>query len=164
MATLAVIGLAGCARPEPPTITPVAVALNAVSPAGIACAVTVDATNPNGFPLMSRNVTATVTVGSQVLAGKVSAPTGVSIPAHGTTRLVVPLEAPWTDLVAVAGMALSPAGIPFQVDGVINIGADKLNVDLPFRVSGTIPQEQLLGLGLRGLRLPRMAPIPVQPR
>ncbi len=66
----------------------------------------------------------------------------------------------WKDLASIAALAAQSRGVPYQVSGTVAIGGETLNVDLPFRLAGTITHEQLvtaIGNSLPGPAPPRPA-------
>jgi LEA14-like dessication related protein len=140
----AALVLVACSRPEPPTLTPEAAAVTAITPVGIDLRGRFDVYNPNDIGLATRAVSARVVLGGQYDVGTVTVPTALDLPAKKHTRLDVPLSVKWRDLAGIAALAARSSGVPYQVDGTVTLGGETLNVELPFRLGGTIPQEQLI--------------------
>ena len=67
-----------CAKPEPPKLTPKQASVTGVSLAGVELRLQMDATNPNGFDLSTRSVTAKVVLDGKYDVGNVTAPSGVA--------------------------------------------------------------------------------------
>jgi LEA14-like dessication related protein len=140
----AALALAACSRPEPPTLTPVRATVTAVTAAGIDLRVRLDAYNPNGIDLSTRTVKANVMLDGKYDVGSVTVPTPLKLPAKKRTQLDVPLSVKWHDLTGIASLAASNRGVPYQLDGTVALGGDTLNVDVPFRMDGTITHEQIV--------------------
>ena len=141
---LAALALTGCSGPEPPTLTPVSGAITSVSPAGLGLRVKLEAENPNSFGLTTRDVTAKVTLDSRYDVGTITFRHALELPAKKRTALDIPVTVAWRDLVGLAGLAAAGRDVPYAVEGMVAIGGEKLNVDVPFRIAGTVTQKQLL--------------------
>ncbi|WP_437816394.1 LEA type 2 family protein [Sorangium sp. So ce1078] len=153
----AALSLVACSRPEPPTLKPEVAAVTAVTAQGIDLRVQIQAYNPNGIDLTTRSMKATVLLDGKIDVGTVTVPTPLKLPAKQWTRIDAPLSVKWQDLTSVAALAAQSRGVPYQVNGTVAIGGETLNVDLPFRLAGTITHEQLvtvIGNSLPGLPLP----------
>jgi len=148
--------LPACSKPQPPTISPKAVRVATVGPLGIGLTVELDVTNPNAFPLVARSVDGTFAIGpgAGTELGHGHADPASSIPANGTATVSSELAVSWTNLAALAPFALSPAPVPYRFNGTATIGGEKLNVSVPFVLSGELTREQVLNAGLGGLGLP----------
>ncbi|MCU0693761.1 MAG: LEA type 2 family protein [Polyangiaceae bacterium] len=155
--------LAGCSKPRPPTITPDTTTITSVSPAGLGVRATLDVTNPNDFSLSTQAVTATISVGDKVKLGPVTKPHGVSLPANQTTKVEVDLAATWNQAAELAQLAVGELTIPFVVEGKVALGGKSLNVQLPFRIEGTVSRAQLLSAGIKGLPSIPGLPLPLLP-
>jgi LEA14-like dessication related protein len=140
----AALTLAACSRPEPPTLTPERATVTAVTPAGLDLQVRFDAHNPNGFEIAARSVKADVKLDGKFDVGTVTVPVALRLPPRKHTPLEVPLSVKWRDVAGLALLAAGRRGIPYEVAGTVAIGGEKLNVDVPFRLTGTITQEQLI--------------------
>jgi LEA14-like dessication related protein len=141
---LAALASAGCSGPEPPTLTPVSGAITSVSPAGLGLRVKLEAYNPNSFALTTRDVTAKVTLDGRYDAGTVTIRHPLDLPAQKRTPLDIPVTMTWRDLTGLAGLAAAGRDLPYAVEGTVAIGGEKLNVNVPFRIAGTVTQKQLL--------------------
>jgi LEA14-like dessication related protein len=143
--------LLACSKPEPVEVTPRSISVVGVGPSALDLAVELDVHNPNSFPVWAREVTGTVVTGGVEIARGVAVPTG-SIPAKGTATVPATLSAPWTQLGALAPLALSGQPVPFEVRGVVRMGGESLHVDVPFTLSSTLTRAQLMQAGMQGLR------------
>ena len=151
---------AGCSKPEPPVLTPKSAKVVAVSLAGVDLALDVDAFNPNASELSARSVTGKVVLDGRYTLGAATMSTPIRLPAGVHTDLTVPLAATWTDLTALATLAATNRPVPFTVDGTVNVGGDRLNVDLPLHMAGSLTHDELVKAASRsldalpGLKLP----------
>ena len=41
--------------------------------------------------------------------------------------------------------------IPYVIDGTVNVGGERLNVDLPYSVAGSVTQAQIMQATMKGL-------------
>lgn len=136
--------IAACSRPEPPTLQPERATVTAVTPAGIDLRVEISAYNPNAIDITARSVKANVKLDKKIDVGTVTSQIALRLPAKQKTRLDVPLSVQWSDLGAMALLAAGQKAVPYQVEGTIALGGDRINIDVPFRLEGTIPHEQLV--------------------
>ncbi|HZF51666.1 MAG TPA: LEA type 2 family protein [Polyangiaceae bacterium] len=141
---LAALAMVSCSGPEPPTLTPVSGAITSVSPAGLGLRVKLEAYNPNSFGLTTRDVTAKVTLDGRYDAGTVTIRHALDLPAQKRTALDIPVTMTWNDLAGLAGLAAAGRDIPYTVEGTVAVGGEKLNVNVPFRIAGSVTQKQLL--------------------
>ncbi|WP_437679199.1 LEA type 2 family protein [Sorangium sp. So ce131] len=156
----AALTLAACSRPEPPTLRPELAAVTAITARGIDLRVQLQVYNPNGVDLSTRSLKANVLLDGKYDVGTVTVPAPLKLASKQWTRLDVPLSVKWQDLTSIAALTAQRQGVPYQVDGTVAIGGETLNVDVPFRLAGTITHEQLVqavqsslpGLPLPGLR------------
>jgi LEA14-like dessication related protein len=145
-----------CSRPDPPTLVPERVQLKAFSTKQIDLDVVLDVTNPNTIDLVARNLTAHVIVGGQFDVGTIQIPVSTVFAAQHTTKLDVPLSVQVNDLAGLATLALTSPQIPYTVDGTVGLGGDLLHVEVPYKLSGSVPREVVVravsaafpGLGL----------------
>jgi LEA14-like dessication related protein len=147
----ALILSAACAKPEPPTIVPRSARVTSVGPAGLTLAVELDVANPNSFPLSAHSVEGALTLGDGVELGRARATPEAAIPAKGSAMVPSELTVSFNNLAALAPLALSDQPVPFKFKGQALIGGEKLNVGVPFELSGELTRVQLLQIGLRGL-------------
>ncbi|AUX29887.1 MULTISPECIES: LEA type 2 family protein [Sorangium] len=153
----AAVSLVACSRPEPPTLKPEVAAVTAVTAQGIDLRVQIQAYNPNSVDLSTRSLKATVLLDGKIDVGTVTVPTPLKLRSKQWTRIDAPLSVKWQDLTSIAALAAQGRGVPYQVNGTVAIGGETLNVDVPFRLAGTLTQEQLvtvIGNSLPGLPLP----------
>jgi LEA14-like dessication related protein len=153
----AALTLVACSRPEPPTLTPELAAVTAITAQGIDLRVQIQAYNPNRIDLSTRSLKANVTLDGKYDLGTVTVPAPLKLPSKKWTRLDVPLSVKWQDLTSILALGAQRRGVPYQVNGTVSVGGETLNVDLPFRLAGTITHDELLkavGSSLPGLPLP----------
>jgi LEA14-like dessication related protein len=155
---LAALAIAGCSGPEPPTLTPVSGAITSVSPTGIGLRVKLEAYNPNSFGLTTRDVTAKVTLDGRYDVGTVTIKHALELPSKKRTPLDIPVTVAWRDLAGLAGLAASGRDVPYAVEGTVAIGGEKLNVDVPFRIAGSLTQKELLQATMSSL--PKLPSLP----
>ena len=154
--------MVGCSKPKPPTIKPDKTQITSVKPKGVTVRVTLDVHNPNDFALTVRSVKATILLGGQTKLGPVDKPHGVSLPANVSTKVDFDLEASWELAAELAGLATLGPTIPYEVDGTVNVGGDRLNLDLPFKIKGQVSQAQLIAAGLKGIpSIPGLPNLPI---
>lgn len=153
---LALCFTCACAKPTPPLITPKTARVQAVSESGVQLALSFDVTNPNGFPLLVRAVDGRLLLGagSGAELGNAHADLSSSIPAHGNSLVASVLTVGWTNLAALAPFMLSPAAVPYRFEGTATVGGERLNVNLPFVLSGELTRDQVISAGLNGLSRP----------
>jgi len=151
LVTAFAVAVSGCSKPEPPTLTPKGASVIGVSLAGVNVRLTMEAFNPNRIELSARSVTGNVTLDGKVPLGTVTIPSPVLLPPNARTTLDVPLDAKWNDVGAIATLAATNAPVTYAVDGTVNIGGDRLNVDVPFHMTGTIAHEDIVKATVRSL-------------
>lgn len=156
----AALALAGCSRPEPPTLTPQQAKVTSISPDGLGIQVALEAYNPNSVELAARSMKAKVTLDGKYHVGDVKVATPVKLPAEKRTKLDVPLSFKWTDLSGLVALAAGNKGVPYEVDGTVELGGDSLSVDVPFKMTGTISHDDMVKATLKSL--PKI-PIPGMP-
>lgn len=132
----------GCAKPEPPTLTPKSATVTGVSPAGLDLRLELQADNPNTVDLDAQRVVADVTLDGTVKLGTVTIPTPVHLPGKKSTTLTVPIRATWTNLLALAPIAQKRGEVPFSVDGKVTVGG-ALDLEIPFHLEGKMTPAQL---------------------
>jgi LEA14-like dessication related protein len=158
------LSLAGCAKPEPPQLTPVAVALTGISSSGMDVLVKLDAHNPNRIDLSGRRVSAKLTLDGKVDGGTVRADTPFTLPAQKTTRLDMPLSVQWSNVAGVAALAMGNRPIPYRIEGTVEMGGDTIHIDVPFRVEGTLAHDEIVKAALGSLpKIPGIPGLPALP-
>ncbi len=134
-----------CSKPAPPTIAPESATVTAVDLHAVHLSVALTATNPNAIDLPVEDVTAHVVLAGKMDLGTVTLPLAMTLPAGKPTHIDLPVAVQWTDLPALAQMALSPSPVPFVVDGKVELGGQLLRVSVPFEIKGSMTHEQLTG-------------------
>jgi LEA14-like dessication related protein len=153
---VAALMLGACAKPEPPTISPRSLRVSAVGPAALTLAIELDVRNPNSFPLSAHSVDGTLELGNGVELGRAHATPEAAIPAKQSAIVPSELTVNFTNLGALAPLALSEQPVPYRFRGQALIGGERLNVGVPFELRGELTRAQLLQIGLSGLgALPR---------
>ena len=158
-ATALVVGLGACAKPQPPQLTPQEAKVTAVDMTGFDMRVKMDAFNPNGFALSIRTVVARVVVDGNQDLGTVTASQPINLPANAHTIIDVPMNVKWKGVGGFATIAAAKRPVPYTVDGTATVGGERLNMDVPFKLQGTITAEQLQQAGLKSLQgIPGLPP------
>lgn len=155
------VSASACQKPEPPQLTPREVVLTALSPTGASFRVKLAATNPNGVQLSANSFKAHLVFDGSIDAGTVDVSTPFALPPKATTELDVPLTLNWQGLSALALRAAQKQTVPYRIDGTVNVGGERLNVDLPYAVQGSVTQAQILAATAQGLQnIPGMPNLP----
>ena len=128
--------------------------------------ITLDAFNPNAKDLAARSVTASITVGGDLPFGKTTVANAVALPAGKTTRLDIPVSAPWTGVANMTTLLARPtAALPYTVEGTVNLGGDVLNIDVPFHMDGTMTKDELIAATLHSMpAIPGLPTFALPPR
>ncbi len=140
-----------CSKPEPPTLVPVSAAVTQLTPEGIDLSVSLAVTNPNSVDLTAQGITAKVVLSPNVDLGTVTSPQTIALAASKTTPVTVPLAVKWTSLAAIAGLAQASGDVPYAIDGTVTIGGERLNVALPFHLTGAVTHAQLVSATVRSI-------------
>ena len=146
---------AACSKPSPPTLAPEKVAVNRIDMTGLSLDISMSATNPNAVDLTANGVSSHVVVGGTHDVGTVSLQEAITLPAGKTTRVDVPVAMTWSDIGALAQLALTAGDLPYTVDGTLEIGGNLLHVGVPFHFDGTITHAQIVGAMMNSLPAPR---------
>jgi LEA14-like dessication related protein len=141
----------GCSKPDPPVLTPKAAKLSGVTLAGVTFDLSVEAFNPNSVELSARSVTGKVVLDGKYDLGTATIDKPVTLPAGARTTLDIPLALSWHDMSAFAQLATSNRAAPYAIDGTVTVGGQRLNVDLPFHMTGTITHEELVQVTTKSL-------------
>ena len=151
-AAAALVLCAACSKPAPPKLVPRRAQVVAVSPAFVQLEVTLDVTNPNGFPLIVHSVDGTFKLSATgAELGTAHSDLASSIPANATSSVTSQVSVRWSNLGLLAPLVLSPAPVPYEFQGSAVIGGDKLSVNVPFTLTGELTRAQLINAGLNGL-------------
>lgn len=150
-----IVSLAGavaCSKPQPPQLTPQQAKVTAVDMNGFDMMVKMDAFNPNAFELAVQSVVAHVVVDGNQDLGTVTASKPITLAASAHTPIDVPMTLKWKSATGFAAIAASRRPVPYTVDGTATVGGNRLNVDIPFKLQGTMTPEQLQQAGLKSLQ------------
>ena len=161
----AALAATGCAKPEPPTLRPLDVATTRVDETGLGLRVRLEAQNPNRVPLVAQRVSGHLTLaGGTIDLGTVSVDQALTLPAKSTTVVEVPLTMRWQNLGALGMLAAQTPTVPYAIEGTVTVGGERLNVELPFTLTGTLQRDDLVRAALRGIPtlpgLPGLTPPP----
>jgi LEA14-like dessication related protein len=139
-----------CSKPKPPTLTPKAMMVTAITAESLEFQVEIDVFNPNDFALSATSVEGQITVADKYDLGTVASNGKMAIPAKGKETLRVPMKAKWPDVAALALLAAEGKGIPYAFTGAVKV--TKIDVELPVTLTGVLPQRQLVDAASRSLR------------
>lgn len=134
---------AGCEKPQQPQLTPKEAQVTSVDLTGFDMKVKMDAYNPNGFDLAIRTVVARIVVDGNQDLGTVTSSQLFTLPAKARTTIDVPMAVKWKNMQVLVTLASAKKPVPYTVDGTATVGGERLNVDVPFKLAGTITPEQL---------------------
>lgn len=153
------LAIGACKKPQPPQLIPQSAKVTNVDLAGIDLRVTFDAYNPNTYDLSVRRVSAHVVLDGKFDLGTVTADQPISLPAGKRILIEVPLAVRWNGASALGGLGAVKKAVPYEVDGIANVGGETLNLDVPFKLKGEITQQQLVNATLKSLgNIPGLAP------
>lgn len=145
------IVLGACSKPAPPQLTPREVVLTELGPTGATLRLKLAAANPNAFALSANSFKAHLTFdGGRVDGGTVNVAMPFSLAPNATTELEVPVTIGYAGIAALGVLAAQKPEVPYTVDGTVNVGGDKLNVDLPYTLGGTVTQAQIVQATIKG--------------
>ncbi|WP_394831201.1 LEA type 2 family protein [Pendulispora rubella] len=132
-----------CSKPQPPEITVKDAKVTEVNAGGLTVAVNAELYNPNKFPMTLQSVTGNVKLEGKYDLGQVTVSTPVSLPAGARTPATVPLVMKWQNAGSMAALVTGGETIPFTVAGTAAVGGEKLSVDVPFQVQGSVTRAQI---------------------
>ena len=147
----AALVLIACTKPVPPRLTPISARVTAISTLGIDVELKLAAENLNSLDFKARSVTATITLDGRYTLGAVTVPQKVTLPAHQTTTIDVPVSSRWQDLAGIVNLATTAKDVPYKVEGTVELGGDTLSVNVPFEVQGTVTRAQLTAAMLKSI-------------
>jgi LEA14-like dessication related protein len=147
-----VIGVFGCSKPQPPTITPVAASVTHIDAQGVEFRVELAVANPNSVDLSAREISSRIALNKTLDLGTVRLPKAVTLPAGQTTKIDAPVSVHWANVGALAQLAARGAAVPYSVDGTLDLGGALLQVGVPFHIEGSISRDQMVGATLRSLQ------------
>jgi hypothetical protein len=142
---LAVLALAvvACSRAEAPKITPEAVKVVKISPAGAELEATLDAWNPNAETLIASSLTTNVSIGGKPDVARARATKPLELPAKQRLRVTVPIAVEWVNQAALAELAAAKQDAQYSVEGAVEMTAKSGKVSAPFRVEGRMTVAEL---------------------
>ena len=136
------VSLAACSTPELPTVKPLSGRVVGINTTGLEIEAKLEAYNPNDFDIQVKSYTATITIDRTIDAGTVTSQQTITLPANKKKVIDVPMNVKWNDATALAPLALSNRDVPWEANGKVKIGGS-LDVELPFKVSGTLTHQQI---------------------
>jgi len=149
---LALGALVACSKPQPPQLTPQQAQVTSVDMTGFDMIVKMDAFNPNAFELSVQSVAAHVLVDGNQDLGTVTTSKPIALAANAHTAVDVPMSVKWKNAAGFATIAAARRPVPYTIDGTATVGGSRLNVDVPFKLQGTITAAQLQQAGLKSLQ------------
>ena len=140
---LLALALAACSKSEPPTITPEAIQLLRISPAGAELEATLDAWNPNDEDLTASSLSTTVTLGGKPDVARAIVVKPLELPAKQRQRVVVPISVEWADKAALLALAEANQDAQYHVEGSVEFEGKRGVVKAPFRIEGRMTPAEL---------------------
>jgi hypothetical protein len=137
------VGCSSCSKAEAPKITPEAVRVLTISPAGAQLETTLDAYNPNDEDLSASSMTTTVSVGGKPEVARATVSTPLDLPAKQRLRVTVPITVEWVDTETLKAFAAANQEAPYSVDGSVEFQGKRGKVQAPFHVAGTMSPAEL---------------------
>lgn len=134
----------GCARPQPPRITPRSAEVTGADSQGLGLRIHCIARNTNGFDLTVQRVRVRLTLASRDL-GVTELPSALRLPSNVDVPMDIEVRAPWGDLPGIIAVSLFNENVPYRLDGSARVGGRNLNVDVPFTLESTLPRRILTG-------------------
>lgn len=141
---VAVLALASCSRPEPPTVRPISGRVSSISPSGITVDAKLEAENPNDFELGVRSFTATIVLDGKYNIGTVTSPHALKLPAKKKKQFDVPISLRWNDVGSLAPLALSNRDVPYEASGKVKVSVESVELEVPFTVTGIVTHQQIV--------------------
>jgi LEA14-like dessication related protein len=149
----AAMGLGGCSKPRPPSITSVKPTSIAVTPAGIGIGWDLGMKNDSGVAIPVQSVRAHVVLDGAIDLGTATVSEAVVLAAEHETIVPVSVNLAWSNLGQLGQLTTTPHDVAYQADGMVTLGGSLLNVTVPFATSGTLTQQDLTRGALQGLPL-----------
>jgi LEA14-like dessication related protein len=140
----AVLSLAACSKPEPPTVTPISGRVTSISTTGITVEAKLEAHNPNDFDLNVKSFTATVVLDNTYNIGTVTSPHAIKLPAKKKKQIEIPIALKWNDVASLAPLAMSNKDVPYEASGTVKVSAESIELELPFKVTGIVTHAQIM--------------------
>lgn len=156
--------MSACSKPEPPTLVPKEARVTAVGATGVDILLQIEATNPNRVTLSAQSFTGKARLDGKWDLGSVTVTKPVVLPPNVATTIDVPMSLPWADVKTLAALASATGPVPYTIDGTVTVGGERIAVNLPYSISGTITREQVAGAALKALPVIPGLTAPLQPR
>lgn len=134
----------GCAKPQPPRITPRSADVTGANSQGLGLRVHCVVRNTNGFDLTVQRVSVRLTLASRDL-GATELPSALRLPSNVDVPMDIEVRAPWGDLPGIIAVTLFNENVPYRLDGTARVGGRNLNLDVPFTLESTLPRRVLTG-------------------
>lgn len=142
----------GCAKPEPPKIEPRSIQLVSLLPTKLS--VEMDATNPNGYPIIVQSVSGKLSLGTAKNVADGTVNQGISIPAKATQRVTSEILVNWGSVMIPPELMSPSKAVPYTFEGTAKVGAKSLSFDVPFKMQGEFTHAQLIDSAAKGMGLP----------
>lgn len=136
------LSLVACS-PEPPRLTPQSSEVTGVSSQGLGLRVHLNANNPNRVDLTVQSVDVRVTLAARDL-GRSVLNDRTRLPAGRDVALSLDLNAPWGDLPGLLMVTALNENVPYQLDGTVRVGGERVQLQVPFHLESTVPRSVLL--------------------
>ncbi len=137
------LALAACSKPSAPKVTPISGRVTSTSASGINVEAKLEADNKNDIDLDIESFTAKLKLDNAVDVGPVTAPHAIHLPAHKKVQFDLPISFKWTEVLSLAPLALSNKDVPYEASGTVKVGAEGLEVEVPFKVTGVVTHAQM---------------------
>jgi LEA14-like dessication related protein len=158
------LGVSSCSKPKAPQLIPKEVAVTSVDLTGFDMRVKMDAFNPNSYTIAVRSMVAHVIVDGTQDLGTVTASQPISLPPNVHTLIDVPMNVKWKGVGGFASLAQAKKPVPYTVDGTATVGGESLNIDVPFKLQGTITPAQIQQAAVKSLQgIPGLPGFPAIP-
>lgn len=148
----------GALRPSPPQVRLVSARVHGVTVEGVVMRVALRVRNPNRVALQVQGFDARVVVEGHALGAPRTTASLTRVAGRSEVPLDIEILAPWSDAISVGLASLQKPNLAYTIDGNVRIGAGRVSVGYPVRVSGTFPSRMVrdaipnsLPFGLPGL-------------
>ena len=140
----AALALAGCSTPEPPTVKPISGRITTIDSNGITVEAKLEGHNPNDFDIKVKSFTATIVLDDKHNIGTVTSQQAITLPAEKKKVIDLPIAVKWNDVASLAPLALQNRDVPYEASGKVKVAAKSIDVELPFKVTGTVTHAQIM--------------------
>lgn len=138
LAALLAAGLSGCLTLHPPDVRLSGLTVRSASSRGLDLDVALEVTNGNGYRLGVRELTYRLSIDGTP-AGEGSIPSAVSVPAHGSETVSLPVTIDFAPLKSRALEMALTGGIDYAIEGEAVFTTPLGSVRRPYRHEGRLP-------------------------